>query len=115
MTMSDDRLPAEMWVTAQIKACHARNMPAFLSRRGSPMGGMVMVKVTDVAARQCRIYTQSRDFDGNSGWLPAFEGGSVDEREGDAYIGRAVARDPDLWVLEVENRGGEMPFEGKIF
>ncbi len=113
--MDDDRLPAELWVSAQLTACHARGMPAYLSRRGSAMGGVVMVKVVDTVLRQCRIFTQSRDFDGKSGWLPAFEGERVDEREGDAYIGRAVARDPDLWVLEVENRDGAMPFDGKIF
>lgn len=113
--MADDgRIPAELWVAAQLKACHAQNMPAFLSRRGAAMGGIVLVKVADPVARQARIYTQSRDFEGNSGWLAAFEGECVDEREADAYIGRAVARDPDLWVLEVENRGSVMPFEGKI-
>ncbi len=112
---SDDRIPAEMWVAAQLRSCHARGMPAYLARKGAAMGGVVLVKVTDAALRQSRIFTQSRDFEGNSGWLPAFEGECVDEREADAYIGRAIARDPDLWVLEVENRESAMPFEGKIF
>lgn len=113
--MDDGRIPAEIWVAAQVKSCNAQGMPAVLSRRGAAMGGIVMVKVVDTRQRQCRIYTQSRDFDGNSGWLAAFDGGSVDEREGDAYIVRAIARDPDVWVIEVENRDCVLPFEGKVF
>ena len=112
--MTDDRLPTDLWVAAQLRLCHTRDMPAYLVRKGAAMGGLVLVKLLD-ASRQCKIMTQSRDFDGNSGWQPAFDGACVDEREGDAYIGRAVSRDPDLWVIEVESREGEMPFEGKIF
>lgn len=112
--MEDDRIPAEMWVAAQLRSCNGRGMPAYLVRKGSAMGGVVMVKLLD-QTRQCRIFTQSRDFEGKTGWLPAFDGGHVDEAAADAYIGRAVSRDPDLWVIEVESRDGQMPFDGKIF
>jgi hypothetical protein len=112
--MDEGRIPTEMWVSAQLRGLAVRNMPAYLVRRGEAMGGMVLVKLID-SARQCRVFTQSRDFDGNSGWLPAQDGALVDEAAADAYIGRAVARDPDIWVIEVETRDGAMPFEGKIF
>ena len=38
----------------------------------------------------------------------------VTEPEADAYIARQVARDPDLWVLEIEDRKGEYKMVGKI-
>ncbi len=112
--MADDRIATDLWVAAQLRSCNGRNMPAYLLRKGAAAGGLVLVKLLN-GARQCKILLQSRDFDGNPGWQTALEGAFVDEREGDAYIGRAVARDPDLWVIEVESREGEMPFEGKIF
>lgn len=114
MMESDDRIPAEIWVAAQLRSCHARGMPAYLARKGSAIGGIVLIKVTDPAVRQSRIFTQSRDFEGKTGWLPAFEGACVEEHEADAYINRATTRDPDLWILEVENRDCVMPFEGKM-
>jgi hypothetical protein len=62
----------------------------------------------------CRVLSQTRDFDGKLAWLAAFKGELVAESEADDYVGRAVARDPDLWVVEIEHRDGWHPFEGKV-
>jgi hypothetical protein len=32
----------------------------------------------------------------------------------DAYIARHVARDPDVWVLEIEDRKGTYQLDGKV-
>ncbi len=55
-----------------------------------------------------------RDMDGKLGWMPALKGELVPEPEADEYIQRAVQRDPDLWVVEIETRDGSHPFEGKM-
>jgi len=36
------------------------------------------------------------------------------EADADAYIARQVARDPDLWVLEIEDRKGAYELDGKV-
>lgn len=61
----------------------------------------------------CRVLTQTRDLDGFLCWMPALEGKLVPEADADAYIARQTARDPDLWVVEVETRDGEHGFEGR--
>ncbi len=58
---------------------------------------------------------QQRDLKGELGWMTLFKGATVPETEADAYIQRAIQRDPDLWVIEVEDREKRNPFEGKVF
>jgi hypothetical protein len=60
------------------------------------------------------MLSQSRDLDGALAWLPAKGGEVLAEAEADAYIARAVQRDPDLWVVDIEDREGRHPFEGKV-
>ncbi len=62
----------------------------------------------------CAMLTQTRDASGRMAWLAAKAGALMEEEEADAYIERAVKRDPDLWVIEIETRSGEHPFEGRV-
>ena len=111
--MGDDRLPTDVWVMAQVRRCNAEAVPAMVVRKGEAMGGTLLLKLNQLEAG-CRVLTQTRDLDGRPAWLPAFRGELVAEPEADDYIARAVARDPDLWVVEIEHRDGWHPFDGKM-
>jgi len=111
--MDDERLPTKLWVMAHLRRCAADAVPATVARRGEAMGGMVLLKLNQLEAG-CRLLSQTRDLEGRLAWFPALEGKLVPEAEADAYIERAVKRDPDLWVVEIEDRDGRHPFEGKI-
>ncbi len=62
----------------------------------------------------CVMLTQTRDPKGRQAWFAAMAGALMPEAEAEAYIARAVRRDPDLWVVEIESRSGEHPFEGSV-
>lgn len=111
--MTEERLPTELWVQVHLRRCSAAATPAALVRRGEAERGTVLLKVNQLEAG-CRILTQARDLDGKLGWLAALGGGLVPEADADAYIARAVDRDPDLWVIEIEDRHGHHPFDGKL-
>jgi hypothetical protein len=111
--MDDDRLPTKLWVMAHLRRCAADAIPATVARRGEAMGGMVLLKLNQLEAG-CRLLSQTRDVEGRLAWFPALAGKLVPEADADAYIARAVKRDPDLWVVEIEDRDGRHPFEGKI-
>lgn len=91
----------------------AEGIPVTVARRGEAYGGLVLLKL-NLLENGCRVLSQSRDLNGQLAWLPALKGELVDEAEADGYIARAVERDPDLWVIEIEERSGWHPFEGKI-
>ncbi len=110
--MGDGRIPTELWVKAHLRRLSATGMPAVVARRGDPHGGMVILKVNRLD-RGCRVLVQTRDLDGVLCWMPALKGELVPEADADDYITRQTARDPDLWVVEVESRDGEHGFEGR--
>ena len=59
--------------------------------------------------------TQIRDLDGRLTWQPARDGAFLPEAEADEFIGRQVAYDPDLWVIDIEMRPGDDDiFQGPV-
>lgn len=110
--MANDRLPTEFWVMAQLRRFNAAGVGAYLLRRGDTERGTVIVRL--VAPQGVRILTQVRDMDGKLVWMGAKEGAMLPPTEANAYVDRAVARDSDVWVIEIEARGEENPFEGKV-
>jgi len=111
--VTDARLPTELWVAAHLRRCSISATPAVLRRRGESERGTVLLKLNQLEVG-CRILTQARDLDGRLGWLAALGGQLVPEGDAEAYIARAVERDPDLWVIEIEDRSGANPFEGQM-
>ncbi len=110
--MDDGRLPTDLWVMSHVRRCNGEAIPATVARKGEAKGGTLLLKLNQLD-QGFRVLSQARDIDGVLGWLAAFDGALVPESEADAYIERAVQRDPDLWVVEIESRDGWHPFEGK--
>ena len=106
------RIKTEYWVQAHLRRCAVATIPAFVVRRRDPERGMVLVKINTLG-EGCKVLTQVRDLDGRLGWLSALDGTLASEAEADAYIARQVDRDPDLWVVEIEDRDGRNWFEGE--
>ncbi len=109
--MTEARLPTEFWLMAQIRKGHADGIPGYVIRRGERMGGTVLIKL-NLLGSGYRVLSQVRATDGRLGWLSALGKEPRSEAEVEAYIAKAIARDPDLWVVEIENREGRHPFDG---
>ncbi len=88
-------------------------MPATVVHRGEKNSGTLILKINQLDAG-CRVLSQTRNLDGELAWMAALGGELVAESDADAYIDRAVARDPDVWGLEIEDRDGRHPFEGQV-
>lgn len=110
--MSEERLPTEFWVSAQLRRFSGLGIGAYLIRRGDAERGTVLVRLTSPEGD--RILTQVRDLDGKLGWLAVRDGVVLPIAEADAYVQRAISRDSDLWVIEIETKSGETPFEGRV-
>src|ERR1044071_1985845 len=106
-------LTTGLWVSAQVRLCDIAFIPAAVVRRGDPDAGTGLVKINRFAAGVTG-YTQASSMDDGPAWSRGTGPSPVTEPEADAYIARQVARDPDVWVLEIEDRKGEYKLDGKV-
>ncbi len=97
------RLTASFWVQAYLARLRLADIPAFVVAHGDDTGGAVLVKINTLDG-QARAYQRSFDLmTGARAWVVLAEG---DETEVDAAITRQRGFDPDIWVIEVEDRAG---------
>lgn len=111
--MTDARIPISIWIDAHLRRLNEIGRGYYILNKGAFAAGTVLVKI-NLLDGFSHILTQIRDMDGNLGWMNATKEERVAETDADAYIRRAVDRDPDIWVIEVEDREGINPFEGKL-
>jgi len=107
------RLRTGMWVMAQVRYCDRAFIPAAVVRRGDFDAGTVLLKHNRFD-EGVTVYTQTTTSDGELGWSRGTGPAPVSEPEADAYIARQVQNDPDVWVLEIEDRRGLYKLDGKI-
>ncbi len=102
----EPRLKTELWVKAQIRRAAVAGVPAVLVRHGDDDAGTVLVKINTLQPGGCTVLSPARDVDGRRFWRRATGVAPVSDADADAYIARQVGYDPDLWVLEIEDRLG---------
>src|SRR5512147_1429975 len=107
-------LKTEIWVSALIRRATIAGAFAGVTRKGDPDGGAVLVKVATLDGR-ARLYAPARAGEGERIWLD-LSAGSLGEREPDvdAYARKRADSDPDLWVVEIEDKHGRTFLEEPI-
>ena len=111
--MSHDKLPTALWVEGHLRQLEAQAIPYYVVNRGNHASGTVMLKLF-APGQGCKLLQQQRDFDGNMAWTNALPQDVVEESKADDYIRRAITRDPDIWVIEIEDKTYANPFDGKV-
>jgi hypothetical protein len=96
------RLTAEFWVQAYLARLRLADIPVFVTARGDATAGAVIVKLNTLDG-SARAFARSWDASGARIWATLAEGA---EAEVDAALARQRRHDPDLWVIEVEDRAG---------
>lgn len=99
------RVTAELWIKAHIRRCNAQAIPAMVVRRGDDQAGALIIKVNHLGPG-CMVLAPANSMDGSRQWRRAMGDDLVLEAEADAYIERQLNMDPDIWVLEIEDRLG---------
>ena len=97
------RLTAEFWVQAYLTRLRLWDIPAFVTAHGDDTAGAVLIKLNTLDG-QAKAFQRSFDLmSGARAWVTLAEG---EERAVDDSIAKQRNFDPDLWVIEVEDRAG---------
>lgn len=97
------RLTARFWIDAYLARLGIENIPAFITAHGDDTAGSVLVKVNRLDG-SAALYQRSYDMPNDTqSWVVLAEGSEADV---DENITRQQGFDPDLWVVEVEDRQG---------
>ena len=97
-------LSTDIWVGALIRRAEQAGAFAMVLRKGDTRAGAVLVKVLNRADRTARLYAEATRMDGERIWMQPVQ--SDQEAELDAYAARAAKVDPDVWVVEIDDREG---------
>lgn len=100
--MAEARLTAGFWVAAYLRRLDQAGIAAFVVARGDETAGAVVVKLATLDGR-ATLFQRMPGPDGARAWAALQEGA---EAEIDTALARQRASDPDLWVIEVEDREG---------
>jgi len=99
----ENRIPTYLWVEAEIRRIQSQGLPVYVAHRGDKTGGTVIQKIANMAG-DCKLIGQQRDLSGQLVWIHLLQDEIVSEFEADKYIKKSIERDPDLWVVEIEDK-----------
>ncbi len=109
----EPRLKTGLVVQAALRLATLQAIPMVVARRGDADAGAILIKLNQLE-HGFTILAQTRTLEGEFAWLRATGETPVDEQTADAYVERQVKRDPDLWVVEIEDRSGRPLFAGRV-
>lgn len=101
--MSD--LKTRFWVDALRWRAEIGGAAVYVTQRGDPDAGVVLVKVSRLDGT-AHLFVPVTSFSGERVWSQPLGEAALEEARADAYAQRRIEDDPDLWVVEIEDRYG---------
>ena len=105
------RLKSGIWVLAYVRRCHVEGVFAVIRRRGAEEAGAIFIKVNrldgtaDVYGPAPQsVFEEEHPVD--RAYSPAMKTMPSSDAEAEACLARQVRFDPDVWIIETEDRAG---------
>jgi hypothetical protein len=101
------RLKAGLFVRALIRRAEVAGAQAYVVRKGVEESGAIFLKVSRLDGTST-VLSQARRGEGELVWVKPL-GDAVDDEKASAWFEKQIKFDPDLWIVEIEDR------EGRVF
>lgn len=101
------RLRSDFWIDAYRLRCERSGAFIYVLQRGFAESGAIYLCVTD-GNGVSQVYAPAPNLDDpdERAFMRTFPGEGVPGTEADAWMARQRDRDPDAWLLEIEDRTG---------
>ena len=105
------RLKSGIWVSAYLRRCQVEGAFAVVRRRGAEEAGAIFIKLNRLDGT-AEIYGPAPQtaFDDyhpvERAFSPGLPAQPAPEADAEAYLARQIRFDPDVWIVEVEDRAG---------
>lgn len=103
------RLKSEIWVKAYVRRCAADGAAAFVVRRGDADAGSIFIRINRLDGTSMVFGPASAGLfsaDVERRWSRRLGPEPVLDEKADSYLTREFEFDPDIWLIEVEDRAG---------
>ena len=105
------RLKSGLWVSAYVRRCNVEGVFAAIRRHGADEAGAIFIKVNrlDATADVYGPAPQSafvEEHPVDRAFTPAMKTMPAPDAEAEAYLARQIRFDPDVWIIETEDRAG---------
>jgi hypothetical protein len=109
--MTTMRLKTALWVAAYVRRCYVEGVAAVVRRRGAEEAGAVFVRISRLDGTSDLFGPAPQSaFDAAQGtaraFTPSLATQSASDADVEAYLARQMKFDPDIWIVEVEDRAG---------
>lgn len=106
------RLRSDFWVAAYLRRWNLETVQAVLRRRGAPEAGAILIRV-DCLDGTSVLYgpTPQSEVEGRDAirsFTRMHKGDTIETPDAEARLKREISFDPDLWIIDVDDRAGRM-------
>jgi len=103
--MEINRIRTEMWVQALLRRAEVAGAMGGVVRKGDVDAGAVLLRVSRLDGTS-NFYVPARDMGGQQIWIQPLGIDPVADARLNTYCDRRLDDDPDIWVVEIEDRAG---------
>lgn len=101
------RLRSDFWVSAYLRRCGSEGASAVLRRRGAPEAGAIFI-IVDRLDGNAALFgpAPATGASGERAFVRFHKEDWSDPKSAETRLAREIGFDPDLWIIEVEDRQG---------
>ncbi len=103
------RIRSEIWVRAYLRRCQAQGVPVVIARRGDEAAGAIFICIDRLDGTVFLYGPAPAGLIGSETerrWMNCFGNRAVGLVEVEEYLAKQRKFDPDLWIVEVEDKAG---------